>query len=204
MGRGGYQNRRVRAVVASSPRHPMAREEPVMSQDEDRSGSKPDPKHPADRPPGAKEFAIEEYRGWLESMHRSEEIGEKRLEFFIAFTTAVLGAVLALAKGAHGSDVVVPAEAIKLARWALPLLVVLGFLTFLRMLRRDSRTDLYKNQLKQIRVWFASSESQRYDEDHWPPWRHIEDYKRDGRVILHGGLTAVMLAINAMLFGLWL
>src|SRR5688572_22840156 len=41
-----------------------------------------------------KDFLLEEYKAFTESMHRSEETGESRLTFFYTLSTAILGAVL--------------------------------------------------------------------------------------------------------------
>lgn len=138
------------------------------------------------RPETAPAFEIEDFKGWLESMHRSEELGEKRIEFFVTFATAVLGAVVLLAKKGDGIDVLV---ASKLASWALPMLLILGALTFLRMLQRDSRTSQYVHELRKYRARFAGD----------PPPTSIPP----SRPMLNGGLTPLMIAVNAMLLGLW-
>jgi hypothetical protein len=144
------------------------------------------------RPGKPEEFAIENYKGWLESMHRSEEIGEKRLEFFIAVATAIFGAVGLLAKRGDAIDF---DQAAVLAVYALPALLLFGVLTFLRMLRRDVLTDLCKEQLDKTRAWFAIGVPD-------APW--ILDKKPGSRPLSNGGLTVVMMVINTLLAGAWL
>ena len=153
-------------------------------------------------PEDVHQFAMEDYKGWLESLNRSEEIGEKRLEFFVTFATGVVGALLALAK--VGNDTLDREEAVQLARWVLPMLLGLGVLTFLRMLRRDSQTDLCKAQLNRARAWFMEPEATRRISDHWPPWQVLEDFSRKERLVFHGGLSTITLAVNGMLLGLCL
>jgi hypothetical protein len=149
----------------------------------------------------AEEFAIEAYKGWLESMHRSEQIGEKRLEFFLTFATAALGAVLALAKG-DGHEIQ-PEPAVELGKWVLPFLLVVGLLTFFRMLQRDAQTDRCMQQLERTGRWFAKPEEKRYAGDDWEPWKRLEGVQAKPRKIMDGGLTSMMITLNGLLMGLW-
>jgi hypothetical protein len=41
-----------------------------------------------------KEFLFEEYKAFHESMYKSEEAGESRLNFFLGLSTAILGLYL--------------------------------------------------------------------------------------------------------------
>ena len=43
-------------------------------------------------------FLLEEYKHLAESFLRNEELGERRFNFFIALTTAVIGALVAISK----------------------------------------------------------------------------------------------------------
>jgi hypothetical protein len=167
--------------------------------------------------PAMQQLKLEEYRSWLESMRQNEEIGEKRLQFFVTLATAVLGGVMALAK-AKGADFDIDMDlAAELARWALPALLIFGVLTFFRMLRRDSRTDLCKHRAREIERWFESAggasggpaPSESTVEPGGTPGAaagesRARTHDRDARSLHHGGLTAIMLTMNAVLFGAWL
>ena len=88
-----------------------------------------------------------------ESLWKNEEVGEKRLSFFITLTTAVGGGLAALhARTGESSQQLFQGT----ARAGLGALLVLGLLGFLRMLHRDRVTDQYKDTLGSIRQLYAA------------------------------------------------
>lgn len=138
------------------------------------------------------EFLLESYRGWLESMHKSEALGEKRIEFFITFATAVLGAVFGLFGAKFGRDSVLdPHLAVALVRSSVIGLLILGFVTFLRIVRRNQATDRFRRNLVKIeRIYLP--------EHTLVSAPHLQK----PRPLSNGGLVVMMLAMESMLFGL--
>ena len=138
-------------------------------------------------------FLFEEYRAWTDALNRSEQIGEGRLRFFLTFSTAVLGGVGALARDGDGN--IQMARAVPLLGWVMPALLLLGLVTFLRMLRRNETTDEYKVRLARVRLALGQAdESDR---------KVAIEGKMRSRRLRDGGLAVVMLALLALLAGVW-
>jgi len=96
----------------------------------------------------AKDLLIADLQQFGESLWRNEEVGEKRFEFFVTLTTAVGAGLVALAT----SDRKVSAEDLRtIATVALGALLVLGLLSYLRVLHRNSVTDEYQRTLRYVR-----------------------------------------------------
>ncbi len=84
-----------------------------------------------------------------ESLWRNEEVGEKRFNFFLTLVTAVIAGLVAL--HTEGKDMLDVNTLRDITNGALVGLLVLGLLTFLRMLHRNRVTDQYQRTLKHIR-----------------------------------------------------
>jgi hypothetical protein len=94
------------------------------------------------------EFLLAEHRYLADSFWRNEETGEKRVNFFITLVTAVLAALVALASN-RGS---LSSEQISRFAFAACLgLLVVGVLTFRRLLKRNGAADKYKAGMDVIR-----------------------------------------------------
>ncbi len=93
----------------------------------------------------AGDFLIAEFNELLSSFRHTEELGEKRVEFFITLTTAVLGAVVLL-------DRITGAVAIA----ALAMLLIFGLLVRKRIIRRNIKSHEYLRGTDRIRCYFAS------------------------------------------------
>ena len=85
---------------------------------------------------------LAEYDHFGDGIFKNEEIGERRIEFFLTIATATLGGVVLLltAKEVKLSN----DDVRKVALAALLTLFVIGLVTFLRILQRDRVTDEYK------------------------------------------------------------
>lgn len=96
----------------------------------------------------AKDLLLADLEHFGQSMLANEQVGEKRFEFFVTLSTAVIAGLVALASGdtAEARALSVPA-----ALAGLGGLLVFGVLTYLRLLHRDSVTDEYQRTLKYIR-----------------------------------------------------
>ena len=92
-------------------------------------------------------FLLEEYRHFANSFWRNEEVGEKRVNFFITLVTAVMAGLVALATK---TEVYV----YPIAVFALAGLLFFGRTTLRRMIQRDTVTDEYKVAMDIIRSRF--------------------------------------------------
>jgi hypothetical protein len=100
----------------------------------------------------SKDLLIADLEHFGESLWRNEEIGEKRLNFFITLAAAVASGLVALAT----SDKPPSDETLRgIVATALSALLVLGLVTYLRMLKRNQVTDQYHRTLKHIRETYA-------------------------------------------------
>jgi putative (di)nucleoside polyphosphate hydrolase len=98
-----------------------------------------------------KDLILKDLEHFEESLRYSEEVGEKRFSFFVGLATAVGAGIVALLTSDKVSGKVV-APIIDLA---FVLLVVIGFLTYLRMLQRNRTTDEHKATLGYLRRQYA-------------------------------------------------
>ena len=99
------------------------------------------------------DFLIAEHQHFAESFWRTEELGEKRLNFFISLLTAAAAGLVVLATAESGftdSHVQWVSFATGLA------LLLVGVSTFLRMLRRNEVTDQYKDAMNLVRESFRT------------------------------------------------
>jgi hypothetical protein len=163
----------------------------------DMNDMQPDPDQ------GAREFLLEDFRHFSESFWRNEEVGEKRFSFFVSLVTAVAGGLVALrtADKAHISD----GEVMGITRAAVAALLVVGILSYLRMLHRNRTTDEYHRTLRYIRArlvatlpGFSDYEVPRTI-DSWP------DNLRAGYAETVGVLNGLLLAVLVWLLysGQW-
>lgn len=95
------------------------------------------------------EFLIADLEHFGESLWRNEEVGEKRFNFFITLITAVLAGLVAL--HVEGKEKLGLCELKSITNVALMTLLVLGIMTYLRMLHRNRDSDQYQRTLKHIR-----------------------------------------------------
>lgn len=119
---------------------------------------------------------------------RTEELGEKRLNFFISLLTASVAALVVLATSeSELSDSQV--QWITFSTGAA--LLLFGISTFLRMLRRNYVADQYKEALGRIRASFC----ERYE------LRDYEPFEKLPRKLFTGGLAQTAALLNSTIAG---
>jgi len=100
-----------------------------------------------------KELLIKDLENWCASFWKNEEAGERRLQFMVTLVTAVMAGLVGLYQ--YSLQHSPPDEAARLLRSAaLPALaglLLLGFVTYLRMVRRNAVTDGYKERADSVR-----------------------------------------------------
>ena len=133
-------------------------------------------------------FLIAEYKHFSDSFWRNEEIGEKRLNFFITLVTAVITALVVLATK-KGSTLF---EVFEIARYALIALLFLGIVTLLRMLRRNRVTDEYKKAMDSIRCHFRDLDVR------FKSYKPFDKGKK--RKLGTGGLVEFIAIVNSLIF----
>jgi hypothetical protein len=153
------------------------------------------------------QLLLDDLKNWNESFWKNEEAGERRLNFYLTLVTAVMGGLVALYQYnvKEGGGMQVAVEVVeRVAPKAIVGLLVVGVITFMRMVHRDHTTDDYKERADAVRRLVLGKELDRlYPEP--PPrsnrsrrWRPV---LRTARSVFGGGLVMTMLVLNSLLFG---
>jgi hypothetical protein len=137
---------------------------------------------------GIDDFLIADYQHFADSFWRTEELGEKRLNFFISLLTAGVAGLVVLATAESGFT----GPQVQWVSFSTGLaLLLLGLSTFLRMLRRNEVTDQYKEAMKLVRESFRS----RYALEAYAPFPNVQ------RRLFTGGLAQTAALLNSMIAG---
>ncbi len=142
------------------------------------------------------QFLIEEYKHFSESFWKNEELGERRLNFYMTLYTAVLAGIVGLITS--NSD---PFQFKSIVSFALLGVLIFGIFTYLRMIKRDKVTEEYKRIIKHLRqqIWSATSEDAS---------KYSLPFNPNPKRILKGGLVETVSVMNSLLIaiicGLWI
>lgn len=99
------------------------------------------------------DFLLAEYRGHRESFWKSEEIGERRVNFFISIVTAVLAALVIRQKG-----LLTPGgEVDPIFFYGLGAVLLFGIVTLARLIRRNLESHKQLRALGRIRKCFVKN-----------------------------------------------
>lgn len=96
---------------------------------------------------------LEEYKHLCESYLSNEELGERRVNFFLTLTTAVIAAIVAIQKGVIS---VVDGKVDPILFGGLVALLMFGIVTLMRIIRRNQATDRYLRGLAKLRKYFVT------------------------------------------------
>lgn len=146
---------------------------------------------------GEEEFLLAEYKHFSDSFWKNEEVGEKRVNFFITLTTAILAGIVALvtSKNTWFSDV----EVRRIVTVALIGTFLFGLVTFFRILQRNRVTDEYKDIIDYLRERLRKL-SPRLSEYKLP-------FQPSSSRMFRGGLAETVAVINsfviAVIASLW-
>ena len=158
-----------------------------------------DPKE-HERRPESETFLIEEYKHVLESFWRSEELGERRVNFFITLTTAVVAAFAALsAKGDAGLG----EKADLIFIYGLLSMLVFGGMTLARIIRRNLESHKYIRAAGRIRRYFADRDEQVRFHLYFEPRDDKPIRKKEWKDIISvgtGGLLETVALVNSLIF----
>jgi hypothetical protein len=107
----------------------------------------------------AKEFLLEEYKAFSNSLETNEQIGETRVNWFIGIIAAGVGGLVKILTDG------------KIHGWRLELIIVVGLaallvfgvVTLFRIIKRNRRTDQLIQELDKIRKLFRKH----FDQARW-------------------------------------
>src|SRR6266581_7054552 len=168
-----------------------------MELEEDKSRSKS----------GARELLLEDYRYLADSFWKHEQTGETRVNFLVGFVTVVAGALV----GLYSKGYLLPQKSLPVFECSILVLLLMGVVTWFRLLNRNENADRCKRGLDAVRQLFK---------DHWddenilpyyypfgPPQKQRRSFRRwwlvgvgEFRPRKFGGLVHTVVAINGLLF----
>lgn len=147
-------------------------------------------------------FLLEEYKHLAESFLRNEELGERRFNFFIALTTAVIGALVAIPKVFDGEVDTIFFFFVLLA------VFLFGVVTLVRIIRRNLVTDEYLRGLGRIRRYFADRDPKIQLYLAYPPYGEEPQHKKEWKgwkkfytifSLGKGGLVEMVVLVNSLI-----
>jgi len=131
------------------------------------------------------DLILAEYGRFSDFFSRNEEVGEKRVNYYLGLITAVFAGLITLITSEFGMSH--PVLGLTIAAIAEAGLLAVGFVTHLRMKKRSDVTDEYKKILDQLRLeYFQSCGTPGYELEFLP----------DGRSRKTGGLSTMIFALN--------
>jgi ABC-type transport system involved in cytochrome bd biosynthesis fused ATPase/permease subunit len=136
------------------------------------------------------DFLLAEYRYLGDCFWRNEEIGERRVNFFITLATAAITALVTLVTTQQdnlGKD-----NVYFIAVFALLALLSFGIVTLLRMIHRNTVTDEYKGAMEMVRSRFRD-----WDEEQLQGYQPFE--KGKPRKLGTGGLVDMVALVNSVI-----
>jgi hypothetical protein len=139
----------------------------------------------------AKEFLIEEYKAFTDSLEKNEQRGETRVNWFIGIVAAGAGGSAKIfADGKIGGW---PLRIVVMA--ALFGLIAFGYVTLRRIIKRDKKSTQLITELSNIRKLFRTHFKDGVLTEHDP----FGELKEGQRERTFGGLADLVLSINSLL-----
>jgi 8-oxo-dGTP pyrophosphatase MutT (NUDIX family) len=132
---------------------------------------------------------LAEYQHFSDSAWKNEEIGEKRVEFFITLTTAILAGIVALITSEHAN--LSYADVRQIATAALSGTLLFGLVTFRRMLHRNRVTDEYRGIVRYVRKRLQERSASLHE--------YELPFMGSDKRLLRGGLAETIALMNSMI-----
>lgn len=148
------------------------------------------------------DFILEEYKHLTDSFLRNEELGERRVNFFLTFTTTAIGALVAARE--FFNDVEMKNFYIGFCAVLLALLLF-GIVTLMRIIHRNLVTDKYLRGLARIRRYYADVDKENPNILPYLPYKTFDDFpqrKKKGKDIYslgNGGLLETVALVNSII-----
>jgi hypothetical protein len=147
-----------------------------------------------------RDFLLAEHAKYHDAFIKNEELGERRMQFFLGLVTAGAGAVVLLATSQRSLVADYPSVILWISGALALLILAVGLLTYDRLLKRDQTTAEYMGVLDEIRRRFvqaAASPTGLVSLEGYDPFpKH-----RPRMLDQIGRLAQLTLAINAWLAG---
>lgn len=130
---------------------------------------------------------LAEYEHFSTSFWKNEEVGEKRVNFFITLTTAIIAGIVTLVTRNHSADF----DFLPIASVALSGIFLFGLVTFFRILQRNRITDEYKEIIDYLREELRRRSSS-LSEYELP-------FRSKGAMLFRGGLAETVAVVNSFI-----
>lgn len=148
------------------------------------------------------DFILEEYKHLTDSFLRNEELGERRVNFFLTFTTTAIGALVAIRE--FFGDVEMKNFYIGFCAVLLALLLF-GIVTLMRIIHRNLVTDKYLRGLARIRRYYADTDKENPNILPYLPYKTFDDFpqrkkeRKDIYSLGNGGLLETVALVNSLI-----
>lgn len=133
------------------------------------------------------DLILTEYQRFSESFWRNEDVGEKRVNYYLGLITAVFAGLITLVTSDFAKDHQV--LSLTIAAAVETGLLAVGYVTYLRMRKRNAVTDEYKDILDGLR--------QEYFQRCATP-EYTLQFRVTDRSFMSGGLSTMVFALNAV------
>lgn len=145
------------------------------------------------------DFLLAEYQRLLNSFWHTEELGERRVNFFITLTTAVIAALAAIRK--EGISVSV-GKVDPIFFYGLGSVLLFGIVTLVRLIRRNLESHKYLRAAGRIRKYFTERDEQILSHLFFEPRDDKPIRKKDWKDIFFlgtGGLVETIALVNSLI-----
>jgi len=152
---------------------------------------------PNDQASHAVDFLLAEYQSHREAFWRTEELGERRVNFMITLTTAVLGALAIREKGVLASG----GEVEPLFFYGLGAVLLFGVVTLMRMIHRNLVSHVQLRAMGRIRRYFTDRHPGILRHLYYGPYDDRPQRKKEWNQIFSlgtGGLTETVALVNSL------
>jgi len=144
------------------------------------------------------EFLLAEYQNNRDAFWRNEELGERRVNFFLTLTTAVMAALAIREKGilASGGNVD------PIVFYGLGAVLLFGVVTLARIIRRNLVSHEYLRAVARIRRYFTDRDQQILRHLYYKPYDDRPQRKKDWNELFSlgtGGLVETVALVNSII-----
>ncbi len=148
------------------------------------------------------DFLLAEYSAASRNLSESEDVGDKRVTFFLTLTTSFIGALGIVSRFGHGP---IGSQTNMLLFFGLGALLLYGVVTFMRIIHRNLTSDNYKQKLNTIRRYFAERDIEITHYLPFDPFEPIPPRKEKWNKwysLGTGGLIQTVALLNSLIVGL--
>lgn len=144
------------------------------------------------------DFLLAEYQSQREAFWHNEELGERRVNFFITLTTAVIAALAIREKGILASG----GKVDTIFFYGLGAVLLFGVVTLVRIIRRNLVSHEYLRAVARIRRYFTDRDQQILRHLYYKPYDDRPQRKKEWNEIFSlgtGGLVETVALVNSLI-----